>query len=68
MKIGTYLIYIPNEDELPQNPQLIAYQKEQIKNIQQNATDTTKVHKVKKSINIRAEKIKTFTRKATYSC
>ena len=47
MKIGTYLIYIPNEDELPQNPQLIAYQKEQIKNIQQNATDTTKVHKVK---------------------
>ena len=41
-----------NEKELPQSPQLIAYQIEQMNDIQENATDTTKVHKVERTTNI----------------
>lgn len=41
-----------NEEELPQSPQLIAYQIEQMNDIQENATDTTKVHKVERTTNI----------------
>ena len=54
---------IISEEELPQSPQLIAYQKEQMKNIQKNATDTTKLPKVAKSVNTTAEEAKNITQK-----
>lgn len=54
---------IISEEELPQSPQLIAYQKEQIKHIQENATDTTKLPKVDKSINTTVEETKNISQK-----
>ena len=41
-----------SEEELPKSPQLIAYQKEQMKHIQENATDTKESTQEEKIINI----------------
>ena len=45
------------EKSLPVSPQLIAHQKEQMKHIQENATDTKKVSKVEQKPNISQEDI-----------
>ena len=64
LKQQTQIPYvIISEGELPQSPQLIAYQKEQMEHIQENATDTTKLPKVDKSIHTTAEKTTNISQK-----
>ncbi len=54
---------IISEEELPQSPQLIAYQKEQMKHIQENATDTKKSTKVDENINTTVDKTTNISKK-----
>ena len=49
------------EENLPKSPQLIAYQKEQMKHIQESATDTAKTLKIDENIN--TEKTTTISKK-----